>query len=105
MHLQYGLKSEFQSLRCLEHNANCDAQNPNASSPIIFFLSGGIRDCTLLRMLLHHHANVALQDQDGWTALHHAADQLFPEAVDLLLQAGAPTQLFDKEKRRRCKSQ
>ena len=48
----------------------------------------------LLRMLLGHGAGVSAVDRRGRTALHVAIENQSQEAVRLLVEAGAPLDLF-----------
>ncbi len=43
----------------------------------------------LVKLLLDHGADPKLQDRDGWTALHFAAEFHLPDVVQMLLDKGA----------------
>merc|ERR1712204_5020 len=50
-----------------------------------------------IRYLLAHGANINCQDDNGWTALHHAAKENMVQNMDILLEHFPNLLLRDKE--------
>ena len=51
----------------------------------------------MVELLLKHSANTELRDhENGWTALHHAARQLQPQVVKILIENGAAITAVDR---------
>lgn len=57
-------------------------------------------DVLHVKMLCAVHAEVDLQDEQGWTALHHAAANNAPEVMAVLISEGADKRVRDLNKRR-----
>ena len=52
---------------------------------------------SMVELLLKHSANTELRDHaNGWTALHHAARQLQPQVVKILMENGAAITAVDR---------
>jgi len=74
----------------LSHNANPDILDANQSTPLHLTVPATQR-LEMVKLLLAFKANPALMDIQGNTPLHKAVAQLYaPEIVETLIQAGAP---------------
>jgi len=82
----------------LENGARTEIENRLGNKPLIFAAYYGHTECA--RILLDIGADVsAYSSKTGFTALHKACVQGFPEIVKLLLDHGAYTYAFDKQGR------
>ena len=68
----------------LDAGAVCDALDDHSRTPLMLTKHQGV-----VRMLVRHGANVHARDNDGWTALHHAAFHSRQQALQDLVAAGA----------------
>ncbi|KAL2056011.1 hypothetical protein ABVK25_003653 [Lepraria finkii] len=53
-----------------------------------------------VRLLVERGADMRAQDDNGWTALHRAAEKGFADAAQLLLDLDSPTDLRDRSEMR-----
>ena len=73
----------------LEAGADVNARDHHGITPLLVSIFEG-RSTGTLRVLLEAVADVnALQDGNGWTPLHHAADRGNVAAIRMLLKVGA----------------
>ena len=86
------------SLAFLEGRADPDVRLTDGSTPLMWASAAGQSE--LVRRLIELRARVGATDQNGWTALFHAAAHQHLDACVLLVDAGADVHLRDVGGRR-----
>lgn len=72
---------------------NINATDRTGVTPLMRALAR--KDLAYAKWLLDHGADANQRENDGWTALHFAAQDGFIEGVQLLLSSGAPVDAID----------
>jgi uncharacterized protein len=73
----------------LNHGAQVNVASRNPMKVMPLHSAAAARKLGIVRMLLEHQADPNARQQEGWTALHAAAQNGDQEMLDLLLQFGA----------------
>lgn len=90
----------------LESGAEVNAQNRRGATPLLYACdprpqihesSNSQNQATMIRLLIHHGANLNHQDQNGASAMHRAVRARSPAAVSELLKAGASPDIRSKK--------
>lgn len=71
----------------VEHGADVNAVNTAGCTPLFNAVRGGHLSC--VQYLIGEKAKVSVQDKNGTSLLHEAADGGFDDVLKLLLGAGA----------------
>ncbi len=79
----------------IEHGADVNARDAYQWTPLMRATHSGYQQ-TVATLLAHSQVNVNEQDENGATALHHAATNGDIEIVELLLKYGAETSIKDR---------
>lgn len=82
--------------QCLARGDEVDGRGLYNSTPLMW--AAWHKDLTLLLLLLHHGADMEARDQDGQTALHHAARDDRVNCVRVLTALGADINAGDKDR-------
>ena len=90
------LEIAIKLLDCEKENASyLNAQTNTKMTAFMFTCSSNHH--TMCRLLLKYKPNLDMQDNQGNTALHHAAMSGEIECAELLLKAGASSKIINKE--------
>ncbi len=86
------------SVMLLKRGSNPNAVDFQCVSPLM--IAASRNDAKHVRMLCSVLADVDIQDENGWTALHYAAFMDAPDAINALLAEGASRLIKDRNKRK-----
>lgn len=87
-------KNLHEALEALAGGADANQTEFDGNTPLMEAVILG--QCDLTAMLLQHGAVPNIQNPEGWTALHFAADGHFHEIASQLLQHGAIVDVEDR---------
>jgi len=98
LHLAAMCQSNVESLlvSCLNAGAELNAQNSNGNTPMHLFVRNGALPSTALEIFISSGADLDVQNTMGYTALHIAVRYRLWDAMQILLDAGANTNLTSK---------